>query len=234
MEVTNSTTRPPRRSWRAAALVLCVSAALIGAALALHSWKDVPLADLTRDPLTTFQAAPYVGLLSQIGILLWAAAAAVCLFGASVLRRRAEGAEEKRFLLTSGLATLALGLDDAFLFHEEFVPYFGVPQGLVFIVYAVLLALYAWRFARVILKTEYALLMMALVFFGVSLAVDVAHPEVLGQYELLVEDGAKLVGILSWLVYFVRTAAAALERCDSRGEGASRAVTGRHGRRPPD
>jgi hypothetical protein len=225
--------RPPRWNWAAAGLVLCVAAVLIGAALALHFWKGVALADLTRDPVTTFQAAPYVGLLSQVGILLWAAAATVCLFGARMLAGRAGVADVKRFLFVSGLLTLVLGLDDAFLFHEEFVPRVGVPQGLVFVVYGALLVLYAWRFAPVILKTEFALLVAALAAFGVSLAVDVAHPEVLGRYLLFVEDGAKLVGTLFWLAYFARTGASAIKSGAGPEGAASGASAARLGGKSP-
>lgn len=186
-------------------VILAVSAVLVGMVLFLHLWKGIPIGRLTRDPAAISGSPFYVGLLSQIGIFLWSAAAAICLFSANGLSHTGN-LKVKPFLIVSGLMTLVLGLDDAFLIHEEVMPhFFGVPPEAVFVSYALLILLFLVVFNSVILKTEYVLLVMALICFGASVASDVFESP-----GYLFEDGAKLVGIVSWLAYFFRTGTAAL------------------------
>lgn len=205
MKSSLSPLRQFRSSWPTISLILAVSAVLVGVVLLLHLWKGVPISHLTRDPTAIIGVPFYTGFLSQIGIFFWSASAAVCMFNAKVLSRHSESLKIKRFLFVSGLLTLVLGLDDVFLLHEEFFPYFGVPEIVVFVSYAGFVLLYFVRFYSIILKTEYILLWMALVFFGVSSTLDLFNP--LNVDSLLFEDGAKLVGIVSWLSYFFRAGA---------------------------
>jgi hypothetical protein len=76
--------------------------------------------------------------------------------------------------------------------------------------YLVLALLYLMRFWAVILNSEYLLLGLAVFFLGISAVGDVLPIPVLGSY--VVEDSAKFVGIVSWLAYFSRVSALALER----------------------
>lgn len=197
-----------RSSGPAIGLIIAVSAILMGVVLLLHFWKGIPIGKLTRDPAAIDGSPLYTGFLSQIGIFFWAASAAVCMFSAKVLSRHLESLKIKHFLFVSGLLTLVLGLDDVFLLHEEFFPYFGVPEKAVFVSYAGFVLFYLVRFYSIILKTEYLLLGMALVFFGLSVISDLLPPHGIDPY--LFEDGAKLLGIVSWLVYFFRAGASAV------------------------
>lgn len=191
-------------------LNLAVSAVLIGVVLLLHFWKGVPIGRLTRDPTTIIRVPFYTGFLSQIGIFFWAASAAVCMFSAKVLSRHPDCLKIKRFLFVSGLLTLVLGLDDVFLLHEKFFPRFGVPETVVVASYLGFVLFYLVRFYSIILKTDYILLGMALFFFGVSITLDLFDPSGIDPY--LYEDGAKLVGIVSWLSYFFCVGAFAVYR----------------------
>ena len=197
-----------RSSWPIIGLVLAVSAVLIGVVLLLHYWKGIPIDQLTRDPNAIGRTPPYAGFLSQVGIFFWSASAAVCMFSAKVLSRPLDNLKIKHFLIASGMLALVLGLDDAFLLHEKFFPYFGIPEQAVFLSYAGFILFYLVLFYSIILKTEYILLGMALVFFGVSVTLDVFEPRGIDPY--LFEDGAKLVGIVSWLAYFLRAGASAV------------------------
>ena len=135
-----------RSSWPMIGLVLGVSAVLTGLAVLLHFWKGIPFGDLTRNPTAIAGALPYTGFLSQIGNCFWSATAAICLFGAKVVSRHPDSLKIKRFLFVSGLLTLLLGLDDIFLLHEEFFPWLGVPEVLVFASYAAGVLFYLVRF----------------------------------------------------------------------------------------
>jgi len=197
-----------RLSWSAILLVLGISTTLIGVVLLLHLFKGFSIGELTRDPVAVLQGSIFIGFLSQVGIFFWAASAAICMFSAYVIPRSSDTTQLKNFLIASGLLTLVLAIDDVFLMHERVLPYIGVPQILVYLIYIGLILFYFIRFHSIILKSEYILLGMALGFFGVSVALDVIHPK--GIDPNLFEDGAKFVGIVAWLAYFIRFGAFAV------------------------
>lgn len=208
MKLLRSITMQFRASWTAIKLILVMSAVLLSTVLFLHHWKSIPIRSLTGDPVSISGDPVYVGFLSQVGIFLWAAAAAICFFSAKVLPQRSDCFRIKRFLVISGALTLLLGLDDVFLLHEHVFPVFGIPEKVVFIFYAGCLIAYLIRQYLIILKTQWILLGMALTCFGTSIALDLWQPAGIDPY--LLEDGTKLVGIGSWLVYFYQTAATAI------------------------
>jgi hypothetical protein len=199
-----------RQSRSIIGLILAVSAFPIGIVMLLHHSEGIPIGDLTRDPISIARAPLHIGFLSQIGIFFWSASATVCLFSAQALPRCQDNLKIKRFLVVSGILTLVLGLDDAFLFHEELLPDFGIPQKTVVFSYVGIAILYLARFHSLILRTEYILLGIALTFFGASVALDLLKPH--GIDPFLFEDGAKLVGIVSWLAYFYRTGKTAIDQ----------------------
>jgi len=191
---------------------MAVSAVLIGIVLVLHFGKEIRIGVLTRDPNAIGRLSVYEGFLSQIGIFFWSAAAAICFFSVTILSRVADCHKLKRFLLISGLLTLLLGLDDVFLLHEVVFPHFGIPQNLVLGSYFGFMVLYLIMFYSLMLETEYVLMAIALFFFGISVFLDVLHLPVMDEYYILFEDGAKLIGIVSWLAYFFRVGASSINR----------------------
>lgn len=193
---------------KAIGLTLFVITMLIGGLGLLHLVTDIPIGDLTRDPNVIIGAPFYNGLVSQIGIFFWAAAAAVCLFTAKALSTAPANFRMKRFLNMSGILTLLLGLDDALLLHEQFFPSIGIPETVVLAIYGGLTLFYLIRFYSRILKTEYILLGMAFFFFGMSIVLDLLPLPGINPYVL--EDSAKLAGIVSWLAYFSYAGASAI------------------------
>jgi hypothetical protein len=61
-------------------------------------------------------------LISNLGVIGWCAAAAMCLFCAGVLRKRDDPSERRNFLAASGCLMGLLLFDDLFLLHEIFFP----------------------------------------------------------------------------------------------------------------
>lgn len=183
-------------------LIFASSMVLICMVLILHFWQGIPIAKLTRDPVSTFKAPFYIGLLSQVGIFFWSASVAVCMMSVQILSKYQDNRRIKRFLLVSGLLSLMLGLDDVFLLHEQVFPYLGIPEKLVYSSYAGFVLFHLVRFYSVILETEYILLGMSFFFFGVSITLDLLNIPGLDPH--IFEDSAKLVGIVSWLSYFFR------------------------------
>ena len=175
----------------------------------------VPSNLLTRDPLAIAELPFYFGVVSNIGAIIWSAAASICLFvffstDNSVVYKRL-----RSYLLFSGLLTLMLLLDDLFMLHEQFFPeYLFIPKRIVIISYGALTILHFVVFRRIVKETEYFILVIAFAFFSVSLFVDSVPSESVTFFwrlmNYVVVDGAKLLGIASWFVYFSRVSAAVL------------------------
>lgn len=180
--------------------------------VAVYLIADIPMRLFFIDPVAEFNAPMYIGLISNLGVLLWGAAASVCLFG-GWLCLQSEGHREKGWFLTcAGLISAMLMLDDLYLLHEEVIEdHLFIPQEFVFLAYGVMVLCLLVRFRKLILSTDYLLLLLAFVFLATSIAVDVfVKPEeftVFGDIpgRHIIEDGFKLLGIATWSVYFVRT-----------------------------
>lgn len=188
---------------------------LVVAVVVSSSSGIVRLRDLLRDPTAISGNPFYLGLISNLGVLLWAATAAICLFSYTVLRRYGRNSELAPFLLWTGLGTTLFCLSDFFLLHEEVLPnYFGISEKIVFSVYGLLGILYLIRFTTLILKTEYLILVIAFIFLWLSVVFDQFPPQ-LGQstdFSYFLEDAPKLIGISTCLMYFCRVSALAFQQ----------------------
>jgi hypothetical protein len=176
----------------------------------------IPVENLTRDPLAITRAPFYIGAISNIGILFWCSAVAICFFSFRLLRDIGRNKEFQRFFLFSGDLTSILLLDDLFLLHEEVFPYYlNIPEKLVFVGYGMIISLYLVKFRKIILKTEFLFFLLAFGFLGLSVIIDLLPipTRLLGnQGEFLLEDGFKLMGIISWFTYFARVGVTQLKR----------------------
>ena len=189
---------------------------LLGITKLLSDAKSIPLRQLMLDP-TEFTHVPfYTGILANLGILLWAAAASICLFIAIFLPQLV-GKTWKDFFLTSGLVTLLLLLDDLLRIHDEIFPvYLGIKGDVFGIGYVLLILLYLLRYRTLIFQYPYTFLVMALGLFAVSVAIDIAPPFLKKLFPvadvLFLEDSPKLLGIANWLAYFAYLGAAVLSK----------------------
>jgi hypothetical protein len=178
-------------------LYVPIVALLILVLIAVFS-LHIPLSNFTRDMASIAHVHPLIGVVSNIGILLWCAAAVICLFSRSLLRQQGFHAEA-RFLLWAGLMTLVLLADDLFMIHEYIAPvHFHVDEKLVLASYACAAGAYLLSHRRLILAANYQLLAAAMVLFSASMLVDIADG---GGWWRLGEDGFKILGIASWLGY---------------------------------
>jgi hypothetical protein len=181
--------------------------------------RGIPMTDFMREPQMIVHAPWYVGIISTVGCFVWAGAAAICFFGWAMLRHRAEENRFSLLLLCSGILTLQLMMDDMFMFHESvYGYYFGISENMVYVTYALTAIAGVIAFRETILKTDYLLLLIALAFMASKLVVEVSDehaqrifghwaayfdPEnIFGPWRIVVEDGLKLFGIVTWLAYF--------------------------------
>lgn len=182
-------------------LIVFISFSIIGAVFLFHAVEQVPLKELTRDITATGNLPIYTGVLSQLGIFIWISTAAVCLFSSLIVSNKSH----KSFLLTVFAISLYLGLDDAFLFHEVLFPGLGIHQKIVIMAYGLFILLFLWKFRKTILITDFLLLGIAFICFSVSVIVDNLFWESSPLITNLLEDGAKFIGLVTWVTYFGRT-----------------------------
>ena len=189
---------------------------LLGVAKLFSTITSVPLRQLMLDP-TEFTHVPfYTGILANLGILLWAAAASICLF-ISVFLPQLVGKVWKEFFLVSGLVTLLLLLDDLLRIHDEIFPvYLGIKGDVFGVGYVLLIVLYLLRYRTLIFQYPYTFLVMALGLFAISVAIDIAPPFLKKLFPvadvLFLEDSPKLLGIANWLAYFAYLGASVLSK----------------------
>lgn len=163
---------------------------------------SIPMADLTRDPSATTGDSPFIGVLSNLGVLFWCASVAICLFSFALLQKTGNIGKFSSFFLFGGLISLILLLDDLFLFHETVFPlYLRIPEKLVFLSYGLMILGYITRFRKLIMKTNVIFLIFAFGLFGLSIGIDLLELKI----SILFEDGSKLFGIVSWFGYFAIT-----------------------------
>lgn len=194
--------------WLYAAALL--PAAVVVASAAVQPW--VPVEQLFRDVLSaagrvTDGSYPWhLGLVSNLGILLWSGTAAGCLLGGLIVRHTSGSGSASTFLLSGALLTALLTVDDFFMAHEQIYPRpFGLGEVTVFVLYALLVAAYVLFFRRVIRRVGPQLLVLALALFAAGLSVDIWFPTG-EELQRVAEDGPKFLGIATWATFHLRAA----------------------------
>ena len=196
-------------------------------AMAAALWAGLAPTEMLRDPIMVAggeQSEFYLGLFSNLGVVLWTAAAAICLFAASELSG-APNRQARQFLLYAGLFTLLLMLDDLFMLHENF------GDDIIYVFYGMGLLYYMIRYFRLILRLDAVLFALTIPLFGNAVLLDVAPwrllpgqgievPEAIAsspierdelrhlgrELRYLLEDGFKSIGICCWAAFHIRAA----------------------------
>jgi hypothetical protein len=203
-----------------------IPVALLFGVMILLKWKlGVHFGFLTRDPGDILRQTPvasfpffregvldppiYMSAVAYLDYILWGATAAVCLFSYSILRRDKQSAVPPSFLLPAAVLSLLLLADDCLRFHEIIFPkYLHLSEHLPYVIYGLLVLYFLIRYRKTILQTEYLLLLFSLACFGLSeisdRLTDISRVYSRIPGATLVEDGAKLLGIVFWFAYFAR------------------------------
>lgn len=145
----------------------------------------------------------YYGLISTLGVFVWISTAAICAFAAWVLYSIKADRKDWEFALIAALFTGWLGLDDAFLVHENILPKLGVSQNLVIASYVVVGMLYGYRVLTSRLKPDLILFGTSALCLGASVGLDVALHST-DSMVVAAEDGFKFVGIWCWFGFHAR------------------------------
>lgn len=172
--------------------------------------QAVPAQILTRDIFITTQAPVYTGLISNIGILNWCISCVICVFTWFLIKpNNSHEKKVKAFIAWSGLICFSMMVDDFFMLHETVIPtYIGIPEKLIVLAELAWVIFHLFYFKKIILKaTPFKILGLSLLWFVISLSVDILPLNVTytgyqSNLIFILEDGSKLMGIVTWCFYF--------------------------------
>ena len=182
------------------------SAILYIAILYFSNLHDIKLSLVIRDLAQTCGYPIGVGMISNIGILLWGAAASICLFTSfsENINR-----ELSKLLLLGGIFSSILCIDDFFLLHDRYIgPDF---LNLTYLSISIFLLI---RFRRIIKNIGPFNLVISILFLGLSIFFDGVIQQIFNQsYQLtqLIEEGFKFLGISCWLSYWWKASSYSLK-----------------------
>ena len=174
------------------ALLMYVLALLLSAAAGIRPQLVI------RDLAQTCDTALGVGFLSSVGYLLWISAAAIALFGALSGAVDVRG-RARQLLLSGGVFSLLLCLDDMFLLHDRYI-----GSGFLYSLYAVFALLILLRFRSQVQTLGGGSFLLAVVLLGLSVIIDQLQELIPVDYSTLqlFEEGAKFLGIATWLAFW--------------------------------
>lgn len=190
--------------------VLVVYAPALLLMVAAYLQPIVKLSNLTSDADAVANGIFYRGLISNIGILMWAATGTACLLSV-VLLRSWKLYSYTPFFRYAGLLTALLLIDDFFLLHSDVLPRLGIQAQLVLLAYPVLILAFLFCFAYKILSTNYLALYSALFFLALSAVSELLPLQIPTGLRFFLEDGCKFLGISGWFYYFISTSLAVIK-----------------------
>ena len=153
----------------------------------LVALAGVSFADLTRDPAAIAGLPWYTGAVSLATGVLWFVGGAL-----SLVATTGAAEPQARRLGLLGLLMVAFGAEDLFTLQETLTA-LSIPAGAYYVTYLLLGVAIAWQFRMRPYDSVTAVFVGGGLLLGASLAVDL-----LGVGPILVEDGAKLLGVLLW------------------------------------
>ena len=195
-----------QRPWlRLAAFALIPALVVYVLALALSGAAGIGTVLVIRDLAQTCDTALGIGLISNLGYLLWAAAAAIALF-AGFARIHGVRGRERQLLLSGGAFSALLCLDDMFLLHDRYI-----GSSFLYALYAVFALSILLRFREDVLRLAGPTFLLAVALLGVSIVLDVFQGVLPIGYDSLqlVEEGSKFLGIAIWLAFWCLASARA-------------------------
>ena len=154
---------------------------------------------VVRDLAQTCGLPIGVGMISNLGILLWASSAAITLF---VSISRLTETEIAKLLLMGGVFSTFLCADDFFLLHDRYL-----GPDFLNITYLSMTIFMLVKFWKVFVKIGILPIIISLFFLGLSVFFDAIIQQLFSNsYELiqLYEEYFKFLGIVCWLHFWCK------------------------------
>jgi hypothetical protein len=186
-------------------LVYIITTLILGTVFFLSKKYNIPFEKFTGDPALINKSNPFIGIISNVGALIWCTTASICLFSSSLLYFYNKK-ENSKFMLFSGVFTTILLLDDFFMIHDSAVYMIypnDISQIILLLSYAIFAIWYIYNFYKIIIKEDYIILGTAFFFLGLSVGIDLFFES--SKLEYFIEDSFKFIGIISWMLFFVTT-----------------------------
>ncbi len=186
------------------------SAILYILTLYISNVYNIKLSLVVRDLAQTCGYPIGVGMISNIGILLWGATASICLF---TTFSQEINSDSSKLLLLGGVFSGILCIDDFFLLHDRYVgPDF---LNLTYLSISIFLLV---RFRKILKRIGLFNLVISILFLGLSIFFDGVIQQIFNQsYDItqLIEEGFKFLGIACWLNFWCKASSYALKFCKS-------------------
>jgi hypothetical protein len=167
--------------------------------------RDVPHEAFFLDPVYSLGGHWYTGLVSQLGMVAWAAVATLAA-GGSWLAKVGGRRGAAWFLAGGALITLWMLFDDLFLLHADLLPRAGFPKASVELTYFVVTGAWLVGSAREVARTRVLVFAAAVAALGASLVIDLRVPGADAGRRVVFEDGTKFLGICAWSLWLGLTA----------------------------
>ena len=121
--------------------------------------------------------------------------------------------KQYELLACGGWFSFILCIDDMFLLHDRYI-----GQTFLYVVYMVFAALIATRYRRQLMASRGELFLLAVALLGASIGIDQFQRDLPFKYETvqLVEEGAKFLGIATWVLYWWQASTQSLNNAQSR------------------
>ena len=155
-----------------------------------------------RDLAQTCDSALGIGLISNLGYLLWIATAAITLFTAYRTPTNSQH-KLKELLLCGGWFSFILCIDDMFLLHDRYI-----GQTFLYAIYGIFAFFIVFRFREQLLKNGGEIFIFAATLLAFSVLTDKFQHALVDilpvKYETLqiFEEGVKFFGISSWFYFW--------------------------------
>ena len=171
-------------------------------AISLSAMAGIKGILVIRDLAQTCDSPLGVGLISNLGYLLWIATAAIALFTAYATPTYNQH-KLKDLLLCGGWFSFILCIDDMFLLHDRYI-----GQTFLYVVYAIFAFLIVFKFRDQLLKNGGETFILAATLLAFSVLTDKFQRDIADiipiKYETiqLFEEGVKFLGITTWLYFW--------------------------------
>ncbi len=151
-----------------------------------------------RDLLQTCDYPIGVGMISSLGVILWAAASAICLFSytSNLINKKSY----KRLVIIGGFFSGLLCLDDLFLLHDKK----QINQDILYTIYIALAIFLIIKFGHLIKEIDIYAFLGSAFLLALSVISDIFQDFLPINYETvqILEEGFKFIGITAWLYFW--------------------------------
>ena len=175
--------------------------------IVITSYAGIDTELVLRDLLQTCDFPIGVGMISSLGVILWASATAINLFAAGITHKYQ--VKYSYLLVTGGLLSGLLCLDDLFLIHDKR----QITQDILYTLYIILSLYIILKFSKLISEIDTLSFFTSCSLLGLSIISDIFQDFLPISYQTvqIFEEGFKFTGISCWLYFWSKASKKAIK-----------------------